>query len=302
MNEAKVALGRQLFFDKRLSGDRSRACISCHRPEAGLTEGGTPTSGAYEIPNGRSCPTLWNAGYQQAFYWEGAGRSLEQAAAGVWRFLMAPGGGEGRLATADVAARLNAIPGYRSQFERVFGAPADPENVPKALAASCARSWPIARAGSASTTATRARSPPGRARGYAVFDKQARCTNCHNGQLLTDLQFHNVGIGSQKAKPELGPLRDHARRQGSRRLQDAVAAERRQERAVLPRRQRQDARRSGRCHGRRRHRRIPHLDRVSLARRSSARNRSARSWTSCASWTSTTPTRRPHYRRRMCRP
>ena len=204
MTEAKVELGRQLFFDNRLSGDRSRACISCHRPEAGLTEGGTPTSGAYEIPNGRSCPTLWNAGYQQALYWEGAGRSLEQAAAGVWKFLMAPGGGEGRLATADVAARLNAIPGYRSQFDRVFGAPADPENVPKALAAfvrtlvADRSRWIRFYYGDQSALSARAR------RGYAVFDKQARCTNCHNGQLLTDLQFHNVGIGSQKAKPELG--------------------------------------------------------------------------------------------------
>jgi cytochrome c peroxidase len=203
MSEEKVALGRQLFFDKRLSGDRSRACTSCHRPEAGLTEGGTPTRAAYDMPNGRSCPTLWNAAYQQAYYWEGAGRTLEQAVSGVWKFEMAPGG-EGRLGTADVAARLNAIPGYLRQFERVFGAPADPANVPKALAAfvrtlvADRTRWIRFYYGDTKALSEKAR------RGYAVFDKVGRCTQCHGGQLLTDLQFHNVGIGSQKPKPELG--------------------------------------------------------------------------------------------------
>jgi cytochrome c peroxidase len=203
MAEAKVALGRQLFFDPRLSGDRSRSCTSCHRPEAGLTEGGTPMRAAYDAPNGRSCPTLWNAGYQQAFYWEGAGRSLELAIFGVWKFLMAPGG-EGKLAPADIAARLNAIPGYRRQFEAVFGALADVENVPKALAAfvrtlvANRSRWIRFYYGERGALSAKAR------RGYEVFDKQARCTNCHSGQLLTDLQFHNVGIGSNRPKPELG--------------------------------------------------------------------------------------------------
>ena len=203
MNESKVELGRQLFYDPRLSGDGSRACVSCHKPEAGLTEGGTRVTAAYDLPNGRSCPTLWNAGYQQAFYWEGAGRTLEQAIFGVWKFEMAPGGA-GRLGPPEVAARLNAIPGYRRQFQRVFGWEADVENIPKALAAFLrtlvARTsrWIRFYYGDQSALSEKAR------RGYEVFDKKAGCTNCHAGQLLTDLQFHNVGIGSQKQKPELG--------------------------------------------------------------------------------------------------
>lgn len=203
MTEPKVELGRQLFYDRRLSGDGSRACTSCHRPEHGLTEGGTPTTGAYDTPSTRSCPTLWNAGYQQAFYWEGAGRSLEQAVLGVWRFNMAPSG-PGRPSPADVAARLNAIPGYRRQFERAFGREADVETVPKALAAyvrtlvADRSRWIRFYYGDMQALSEKAR------RGYSVFDKKARCTNCHNGQLLTDLQFHNVGIGQRGEKPEPG--------------------------------------------------------------------------------------------------
>jgi cytochrome c peroxidase len=203
MTEPKVELGRQLFYDTRLSGDGSRACVSCHKPEHGLTEGGTPTSGAYDTPNGRSCPSLWNAGYQQAFFWEGAVRTLEQAIFGVWKFEMAPGG-TGRLSTADVAARLNAIPGYLRQFARAFGREADFETVPKALAAyvrtlvASSSRWIRFYYGEEAALSQKAQ------RGYEVFDKKAGCTTCHNGQLLTDLQFHNVGIGSQREKPEPG--------------------------------------------------------------------------------------------------
>ena len=203
MTEPKVALGKQLFFDKRLSGDGSRACISCHKPQHGLTEGGTPMSGAYDSPNDRSCPTLWNVGYQQGLYWEGAGRTIEQAVAGVWRYNMAPGG-PGQLKPADVAARLNRIPGYRRQFERVFGREADTETVPKALAAylrtlvADRSRWIRFYYGDKQALSARAQ------RGHEVFDKKARCTECHNGQLLTDLQYHNVGIGSAGEKPEPG--------------------------------------------------------------------------------------------------
>lgn len=203
MTEPKVALGKQLFFDKRLSGDGSRACISCHQPQHGLTEGGTPLSGAYGSSNDRSCPTLWNVAYQQGLYWEGAGRTIEQAVAGVWRYNMAPGG-PGQLKPADVAARLDRIPGYRRQFERVFGREADTETIPKALAAylrtlvADRSRWIRFYYGDTQALSARAR------RGYEVFDKKARCTECHNGQLLTDLQYHNVGIGSRGEKPEPG--------------------------------------------------------------------------------------------------
>ena len=64
MTPEKVALGRQLFFDKRLSGDGSRSCYSCHVCEKGLTDGLSKAIGAYNKPLPRSSPTLWNIGYQ----------------------------------------------------------------------------------------------------------------------------------------------------------------------------------------------------------------------------------------------
>jgi cytochrome c peroxidase len=203
MTEAKVELGKQLFFDPRLSGDGSTACISCHRPDHGLTDGRPKSIGAYGEIQDRACPTLWNVGYQQAFYWEGAGASLEEAISGVWRFILAPGK-DGTPTMADVAARLGGIAAYRAAFDRTFGAPPDVENVPRALAAflrtlvASRSAWARFQDGDTRALSARAR------RGWEVFDRRAGCTQCHNGALLTDLQYHNVGIAQAKAKPESG--------------------------------------------------------------------------------------------------
>ena len=195
MTAAKVALGQQLFFDPRLSGEGLKACASCHRPEYGFTEG-TPAGG-------RVCPSLWNVAYQDKLFWDGTASTLERAAAGMWRFALAPGK-SGKPGTADVAMRLSAIEGYRSQFQSVFAEDATTENVPKALAAflrtlvTTRTRWLRFRDGNEKALTRDAR------RGWALFDGKARCTTCHNGALLTDQQFHNVGIGMGAEKPDLG--------------------------------------------------------------------------------------------------
>jgi cytochrome c peroxidase len=195
LSAEKVALGRQLFFDERMSGDRSAACASCHQPERGLTDGRPRSIGAYGMVQDRSCPSLWNVGYQQAYFWEGSAPKLEAAILGVWRFVLAPGR-EGRASAEDVAKRLSAIPGYQSQFLAVFGGEATVENVPRALAAflrtlvASDSAWVRFQDGDSEALSGRAR------RGWAVFDGKAKCTGCHNGLLLTDLQYHNVGIGA----------------------------------------------------------------------------------------------------------
>lgn len=195
MTAAKVALGRQLFFDPRMSGEGKTACASCHRPDYGFTEGAAS--------GGRVCPTLWNIGYQDKLFWDGTASALESAAAGMWRFELAPGKA-GKPGTAEIAARLGAIEGYRSQFQSVFAEDATTANVPKALAAflrtlvTTRSRWLRFRDGEEKALTA------GERRGWALFDGKARCTTCHNGALLTDQQFHNVGIGMSAEKPDLG--------------------------------------------------------------------------------------------------
>src|SRR5436309_11725699 len=74
----KAALGRQLFFDKRVSVDRSRSCYSCHVNEHGLTDGLPVAVGAGEKKLTRSSPTLWNIGYHKELYWDGRSASLDK--------------------------------------------------------------------------------------------------------------------------------------------------------------------------------------------------------------------------------
>lgn len=195
MTAAKVALGRQLFFDPRMSGEGKTACASCHRPDYGFTEGAAS--------GGRVCPTLWNVGYQDKLFWDGTATALERAAAGMWQFALAPGKA-GKPGRAEVAARLSGTEGYRSQFQSVFAEDATTENIPKALAAylrtlvTTRSPWLRFRDGDKKALGADAR------RGWALFDGKARCTTCHNGALLTDQQFHNVGIGMGAEKPDLG--------------------------------------------------------------------------------------------------
>jgi cytochrome c peroxidase len=197
MSPEKVALGRQLFFDERLSGDGSRSCYSCHLCENGLTDGLPKAIGAFNKQLPRSSPTLWNIGYHKEFYWDGRSPSLEKQAMAAWT-------GANMGAKADeIAIKVNAIEGYHSQFHNVFGGDATPDNIVKAIAAfertiiSGSTAWDRYRTGDQSALSESA------VRGWNIF-QAIKCTNCHDGVLLTDQQYHNIGIGMDQKEPDLG--------------------------------------------------------------------------------------------------
>jgi cytochrome c peroxidase len=197
MSPEKVALGRELFFDERLSGDGSRSCYSCHVCEKGLTDGLPKAIGAFGKQLPRSSPTLWNIGYHKEFYWDGRSPSLEKQATAAWT-------GTNMGAKADeIVAKLNALQGYHSQFQKVFGGPATPDNLVKAISAfertiiSGDTAWDRFRAGDRSALSESAW------RGWNIF-QAIKCNNCHDGVLLTDQQYHNVGIGMDQKEPDVG--------------------------------------------------------------------------------------------------
>lgn len=197
MTPEKVALGRQLFFDERLSGDGTRSCYSCHVCEKGLTDGLAKAVGAFNKQLPRSSPTLWNIGYHKEFYWDGRSGSLEKQAMAAWT-------GANMGAKADeIAVKLNGISGYHSQFQKIFGGAATPDNIVKAIAAfertiiSGDTAFDRYRAGDTSAMSEAA------VRGWNNF-QAIKCTNCHDGVLFTDQQYHNVGIGMDQKEPDVG--------------------------------------------------------------------------------------------------
>ena len=195
----KVALGRQLYYDSRLSADDSRSCYSCHVCENGLTDGKPVAEGALGKKLTRSSPSLWNIAYHTELYWDGRSPSLEKQALAAWT-----GGNMGAKAEEN-AAKINAIEGYHTQFQQVFGADATPDNIVQAIA-SYERTYLFCSDTPYDRWQAGDQSAVGEAgkRGAELFVAKAGCGNCHSGSLFTDMKYHNVGIGLDKPEPDLG--------------------------------------------------------------------------------------------------
>jgi cytochrome c peroxidase len=197
----KVSLGKQLFFDKTLSKDGSAACVTCHLPEKGWTDGEKVSKKVGGAMNTRHSPTLLNVGYNEAWYWDGRAETLEKQIVAAWKSQM---GAE----PDKIAESIAKIPGYEVQFKGVFGANATADNIVKALA-SFVRTI---RAGDApwdkidKDANDKSKESEAARRGFAIFRGKAGCAACHAPPMFTDNGFHNVGVGFDKdvKEPDLG--------------------------------------------------------------------------------------------------
>ncbi|MEX2561492.1 MAG: cytochrome-c peroxidase, partial [Pirellulales bacterium] len=129
LSAAKVELGKQLYFDPRLSRDNTVSCASCHDPAKGWSNGERFATGIGGQVGGRSAPTIINAAYQRLQFWDGRADELEGQALGPIQNPI-----EMDLTIDELVEKLNAIPGYHRQFEAVFGTAATPDAIAKAIA------------------------------------------------------------------------------------------------------------------------------------------------------------------------
>ena len=193
-----VALGRKLFYDKRLSQDASLACASCHRPELGFTDGRKLSVGVTGKVGLRNAPTLLNVAYVPLLFWDGRASSLENQAASPIADPLEMN------QTHDVSVgQLASDPVYRLMLENTFGTEAiSLGRVEKALASfertllsgdSAFDRYQYAGQKNALT--------PAQIRGLSIFSdpKRGNCTACHTigptSALFTDNKFHNLGEG-----------------------------------------------------------------------------------------------------------
>jgi len=130
---AKVELGKQLYFDQRLSVNGTVSCNSCHSVMANGTDNRPVSVGVFDKRGGRSAPTVWNAAFLSTQFWDGRAASLEDQAKGP----ILAGVEMGMPSEAAVVARLKKIPGYVTQFKAVFGGKdsLSYDNVARAIAA-----------------------------------------------------------------------------------------------------------------------------------------------------------------------
>jgi cytochrome c peroxidase len=187
---AKVALGAQLFFDRRLSGDGTTSCASCHIPEQGFADG-QPISLAYPTTrNWRNAQTILNAAYQRRLFHDGRAASLEEQA--LFPLMSAF---EMNQNLDFVEEELRSVPEYRQAFKEIFGSDdVTRERIAMALAAFertlVSRNAPLDRFLSGDRQAL----SPAAAEGYAIFTGKGRCADCHGGALLADDGFHALNV------------------------------------------------------------------------------------------------------------
>lgn len=193
--DAKVELGKLLFFDSRLSKDGSVSCASCHVPAAGFSDPRQFSLGVGGKQGGRNAPPAMNAAYNHLQFWDGRAGSLEEQALGPIQNPI-----EMAETLEGVVRKLSKVKAYRDRFRAVFGGDVSPDNIAKAIAAFertlISTNSPFDRfiSGDKSALSEAAQ------RGFELFQGKARCVLCHNGPNFTDNKFHNIGV------PQSGPL------------------------------------------------------------------------------------------------
>lgn len=193
----KIALGKQLYFDGRLSADNKVSCASCHDPAKGFSNGEQFATGVEGKKGGRNSPTVINAAYGNLQFWDGRAKSLEDQALGPIQNPI-----EMNLTLDAVVKKLNGIEGYKKQFQQVFGTDVTSDGIAKAIAAyertvlSGDAPYDKFKAGDKAALSEAAQ------RGMKLFFGKANCSACHAGASFTDNGFHNIGVPGDDAGRE----------------------------------------------------------------------------------------------------
>ncbi len=196
--QAKIELGKKLFFDTRLSLDRASSCATCHAPEKAFTDGLPRSKGFQGALLPRNSPTVLNAAYNTAQFWDGRAATLDEQCKGPLLAVAEMN----MLDEKHLVDRLNSIPGYRQDFQAVFNQGPSLDNVAHAVAAfERTLVTPQSRfdryaSGDKSALTEQEK------RGLIVFIGKGTCSECHNGPNFTDNKYHNLGLVPAHGAPE----------------------------------------------------------------------------------------------------
>ena len=240
LTRAKIELGRQLFFDPRLSGDNTISCASCHDPDFGYGKNTQFGVGVDGQTGNRNSPVAYNRILSGPQFWDGRAPTLEEQAKG-------PIANPIEMAHSHEAfvTDLKTVPAYVMQFESIFGDgegddAVEIENAARAIAAfertlvTAPAPWDhykelenfeqIFAADIEDLEALQeedqelydeymalkeaAESNPlsesARRGGELFFAEKSGCTQCHLGANFTDEKYHNLGVGMDVDEPDLG--------------------------------------------------------------------------------------------------
>ncbi len=199
---AKVALGKMLYFEPRLSESHSISCNSCHMIGMGGVDLQETSLGHRWQHGGRNAPTVYNAVFDVAQFWDGRAKDLEQQAGGP---LVNPV--EMDTTEAHVVEQLKGIPGYAPVFSKAFPGEADPitfANVRKAIAVFEATlitpNAPFDRYLNSNAKAL----DSGQLQGLSLFVNKG-CIACHNGINIGGGMYAPFGVVERPGADILPP-------------------------------------------------------------------------------------------------
>ena len=188
---AKQALGWKLFFDPILSRPENISCASCHLPEKGFEGGEAHGKGAHGDILPRNTPTVVNLADAEYFFWDGRAGSLEEQALGPMQNPK-----EMDLTLDEIVDRVAAQPPYQKAFHKIGVETITAEAIASALAAFERKLVTGPTKFDRWINGDRSALNEQEERGRMIFFTKGDCALCHNGQNLTDGEFHNIGTGT----------------------------------------------------------------------------------------------------------
>jgi cytochrome c peroxidase len=194
----EIALGEKLFFEGRLSADNTVACATCHDPARAFTDARAVSVGIHGLRGQRNSPTILNAVYNKAQFWDGRAATLGEQA--VLPIINPSEMGQATLAAA--VARIAASESYQRDFQSAFGRSVNAADLVRAIGAyertlvSFDSPFDHFIAGDPGAISASAK------HGWELFNSKARCNKCHarsetqrDTTTFTDFDYHNIGIG-----------------------------------------------------------------------------------------------------------
>jgi len=233
LTRAKIELGRQLYFDTRLSSDNTVSCASCHHPDEGFAKHTKTGLGIRGQLGGRNSPVSYNRILSSLQFWDGRADSVEAQAVGPIQNPIEMGNTH-----EACVGTIQGIPGYAVQFKAVFKSDkATIDQIGQALASfertivtgtspfdageaykafekltqedlddlknDDAKAFAKYEAAMAAAKAQPMTDSAKRGRDL-FFSERVNCSACHVGANLTDEKYHNLGIGMDAKEPDLG--------------------------------------------------------------------------------------------------
>ncbi|NOR79411.1 MAG: photosynthetic protein synthase I [Methyloprofundus sp.] len=198
---AKIALGRKLFYDRRLSLNNTFSCAMCHIPEQGFSSNEMATAVGIEGRSvRRNSPSIYNVAYAELLFHDGRESTLEQQ---VWGPLLAHNE-MGNPSIGNVINKINSLDDYQELFIQSFSKGPDMLTIGQAIASyqrslnsanSAFDRWFFAKQSDSVSASVK--------RGFALFTGKAGCGACHlidkKFALFTDNKMHNTGVGFQES-------------------------------------------------------------------------------------------------------